>query len=135
MLAFDKIILVRSEICMSMNEMRKLTAKDVNQINKEREKLESLYDIRRAMQSNESLIELIQERKKFFDRYHLALDDFVLLGKYLLAQDGSVKLIKVKEKLPRGFPELTPMKDFVRSVTSFTTAEIEDISEEFSNRQ
>ena len=111
----------------------KLTEEDVKQIEKERRELESLYNIRLAMKSKESLLELAEKREAFFDKYHLALDDFVLFGKYLLAQDGTVKHIKVKEKLPTRFPNLTPMKDFERSVTSFTTAEIKDLSEEFSN--
>ena len=110
----------------------KLTEEDVKQIEKERKELESLYNIRMAMNSKESLIELAQKREAFFEKYHLALDDFVLLGKYLLAQDGTVKRIEVKEKLLGRFPDLAPMKDFERSVTSFTTAEIKDLSEEFS---
>lgn len=115
------------------SEERKLTEGDVKQINREREELESLYNIRRAMQSKESLIELAKNREEFFQKYHLALDDFVIFGKYMLAQDGTVKRIEVKEKLPGRFPDLTPMKDFERSVTSFTTAEIKDLSAEFSN--
>ena len=104
------------------SEERKLTEGDVKQINREREELESLYNIRRAMQSRESMIELIKKRKEFCAKYHLALDDFVLWGKYMLAQDGTVKRIQVKEKLPERFPDLAPMKDFERSVTSFKTA-------------
>lgn len=111
---------------------RKLTEGDVDQIKNERQELESLYNIRLAMKSKESLLELAEKREAFFDKYHLALDDFVLFGKYLLAQDGTVKHIKVKEKLPTRFPDLTPMKDFERSVTSFTTAEIKDFSAELS---
>ena len=114
------------------SEERKLTEGDVKQINREREELESLYNIRMAMQASESLIELVQRRKKFFEKYHLVLDDFVIFGKYMLAQDGTVKRIQVKEKLPERFPDLAPMKDFERSVTSFTTAEIKDLSAELS---
>ena len=114
------------------SEERKLTERDVNQIKNERQELESLYNIRMAMRVRESLIELVQRRKDFFEKYHLALDDFVMFGKYMLAQDGTVKRIEVKEKLPERFPDLAPMKDFERSVTSFTTAEIKDFSAEFS---
>lgn len=112
---------------------RKLTEGDVDQIKNERQELESLYNIRMAMKSKKSLIELAQKREAFFEKYHLALDDFVIFGKYMLAQDGTVKRIEVKEKLLGKFPDLIPMQDFKRSVTSFTTEEIEDISAEFSN--
>ena len=109
-----------------------VTEEDVKQIEKERRELESLYNIRLAMKSKESLLELAEKREAFFDKYHLALDDFVLFGKYLFAQDGTVKRIEVKVKLPARFPDLTPMKDFERSVTSFKTAEIKDFSAELS---
>ena len=124
----DKLMKVESTKSAKWN----MTEEDVKQIEKERRELESLYNIRLAMKSKESLLELAEKREAFFDKYHLALDDFVLFGKYLLAQDGTVKHIKVKEKLPTRFPNLTPMKDFERSVTSFTTAEIKDFSAELS---
>ena len=125
----DKLMKVESTKSAKWN----MTEEDVKQIEKERRELESLYNIRLAMKSKESLLELAEKREAFFEKYHLALDDFVLLGKYLLAQDGTVKHIEVKEKLLGRFPDLAPMKDFERSVTSFTTAEIKDLSEEFSN--
>lgn len=107
------------------SEERNLTNADVTKINKEREKLESLYYIRRDIKSLEGLNMLLKKRKEFWEKNHQVLAEFVLWGRYLLTYRGTIQLID--QKYLCGKPvEVTTLKDFMKMVSSLRTREIRD---------
>ena len=102
-----------------------LTSSDVVRINKEREKIDSLYYIRRAINSLEGLNLLLQKRKEFWKRNHQMLGEFVLWGRYLLTYRATVQAID-QDYLEEKPTDVMTLTDFMRTISSLRTTELED---------
>ena len=104
--------------------MIKFTKEDVKTINSERDKLDSLYNIRRAMNSLGGLNSLLKKRREFYKKYELDLGKFVLWGRYLLTDKGTIQEIDQRYVCGKAV-ELTTLEDFMKMVSSIKSREID----------
>ena len=102
---------------------RQFSTSEVKEINEKRKKIESLYYIRRSMRSIEGVNILLEKRRRFYKKYYLILNEFVLWGRYLITYRGTIQ--EIDQHFLCGKPvELTILSDFMKMISSLRTEEI-----------
>ena len=122
----NQVVPMKAETSKEVSQMKaagKFTKENVKEINAARDKLDSLYNIRRAMNSLGGLNSLLKKRREFYEKYGVDLGKFVLWGRYLLTDKGTIQ--EIDQRYVCGKPvELTTLEDFMKTVSSIKPSDI-----------
>lgn len=111
------------ETMQTRQSEKNFTQDEIKQINKERNKLESLYYLGRLIKSIEGINIILERRMEFYKKYHLDLQEYVLWGRYLLTYRGTIQ--EIDQHYLCGTPvEITTLSDFMKSISSLRTKEL-----------
>lgn len=105
---------------MQNGKYREIYTEEEKKVYQRRDKLDSLYYLRSMMQSLEGVNIIIENRMKFYEEYHLDLQEYVLWGRYLLTYRGTIQKIDQEYLLGKKV-DITTLADFMKSVSSLRT--------------
>lgn len=99
------------------------TSEEIKEINRQREKLDSLYYLNRLIKCVEGVNIILESRRAFYEKYGLSLQEFVLWGRYLLNYRGTIQEIS-QANFCGNPPEITTLSDFMKSSSSIRIKEV-----------